>query len=259
MPRNAHTLFLSLAMAVATHVHAQDARPAPPGSDFVRNTYLGNGKSLVARSGKLFLVQQDDGNLCLYHGTPQRQGPFIKCSLGASQARGPYFTVFQNDGNICTYKGTGPADSKGGVWCSKTARGPGHYTASVEDGGFTLYAGYSPVDWNRVRLWSLELGVDNPSAKPKPLFTAGGPYANCLRKAESSRPMIARTLPMIRPTATTTAAVIQTYQQGFADLDKQWAAMERGVTDTNNPASVAACEAVANKYVEMSKALGTLR
>lgn len=119
---------------------------------------LATNQYLQSANKAFYAIQQTDGNLCVYRGTPQARGPggavwchmkhgavgeFITsmqsdgnfctyrtargavqggatwCTMALSPG-GQYFAIQQNDGNLCVYRGTGPGDNKGGAWCHGT-------------------------------------------------------------------------------------------------------------------------------------------
>ena len=66
-----------------------------------------------------FLVQEDDGNLCLKLGTPDNAGDILWESNVVNDA-GAFYTTLQEDGNLITRPGT-PADGMSSIWKSGTS------------------------------------------------------------------------------------------------------------------------------------------
>jgi len=96
--------------------------PLASGTKFNQGQYLTVGQYITSPSKNCFLVQQSDGNLCLYKGSdPSNNQGFLWGSLSASQPTGNYFTILQSDGNLVTYKGTGPSNNLGYVWANFTS------------------------------------------------------------------------------------------------------------------------------------------
>src|SRR5262249_12506057 len=76
--------------------------PGPLGrSCRVTGGTLAAGQYLVSENKQFFLIQQTDGNLCVYKGSSpsdNRGGLWCHNKVGG----GPSFTVMQGDGNLCT-------------------------------------------------------------------------------------------------------------------------------------------------------------
>jgi hypothetical protein len=120
--------------------------------------FLGTGRYLLADNGAFFAVMQDDGNLCVYKGSPADKKAFVWGSAqvgGYQTAGGSYFAAMQDDGNLCVYKGS-PADNKGFLWGSvqdggyQTAGGS-YFAVMQDDGNLCVYKG-SPAD-NKNFVW----------------------------------------------------------------------------------------------------------
>ena len=147
------------------------------------NEFIKDGQTLVAPNRAFHLMQQGDGNLCVYRGEPGnvKPGGPLWCSMRTG-GTGKYFAVQQGDGNLCTYRGTGPGDNKGVLWCSGQAAGSGSYfVAQQGDGNLCTYRGTGPGD-NRGRVWCTTV-TEAPSRMPvcttkgcgvaEPQFAAG--------------------------------------------------------------------------------------
>jgi hypothetical protein len=83
-----------------------------PRSWLSQGTQLYDGN--VLQSATSFLIQQGDGNLCLYSGSVSHNQGNLWCSGG--QHSGETFSVVQPDGNFCTRDYM----SNAAVWCSQS-------------------------------------------------------------------------------------------------------------------------------------------
>eukprot|EP00038_Savillea_parva_P029673 m.72673 g.72673 ORF g.72673 m.72673 type:complete len:990 (+) comp8796_c0_seq1:170-3139(+) len=83
-----------------------------PASWLPESRQLYSGNSIVSNAS--FLIQQGDGNLCLYAGSPSNNQGELWCS-GAQHSTAVY-TVVQPDGNMCTRD----LASNAPIWCSKS-------------------------------------------------------------------------------------------------------------------------------------------
>jgi hypothetical protein len=107
---------------------------------------LSTGQYLQSVGKRAFAVQQADGNLCTYPGTPgHRQGPAIWCS-NVKAPGGHFFAMVHADGNLCTYHGTPQAG--GTTWCTnKVMRSGGPFFLTVDNSG-DLCVAYNVTERN---------------------------------------------------------------------------------------------------------------
>lgn len=131
------------------------------GKEFMRTgQHLLVDEYLVAADGKKFVIQQSDGNLCIYAGSgpKSRTGGNWWCT-GRAPGNGTYFTTLQGDGNLCTYSGTPQSPKPGPLWCSRNTSLPAdpgiYFTILQNDGNLATYFGSSPSNnwgwvWDRI-------------------------------------------------------------------------------------------------------------
>lgn len=121
--------------------------PAPPPPPLgAKGPHLTAGQSITAneylqsKNNRYYAIQQTDGNLCVYKGTPQGSQGLLWCH-NKTMAAGPFITVMQRDGNLCTYKGT-PAGYQAGLWCTNAVAPGGQYVLAMQDdGNLCVYTG----------------------------------------------------------------------------------------------------------------------
>jgi hypothetical protein len=92
------------------------------------------GQYLQSPNKMYLAVQQKDGNLCIYRGTPQQyQGGAFWCHNQVAPG-GQFVTILQTDGNLCTWRGN-PRQTT--TWCTnKVLSMPGaQFTLSQQDDG----------------------------------------------------------------------------------------------------------------------------
>ena len=129
---------------------ASAAPPLPPAKSVLKMGEMIAGNSTMQSPGRThYAIQQDDGNLCVYKGTPEKPAGHQWCHNGVG-AKGQYTAVLQGDGNLCTYRGTPAALLPGPLWCSKTSGQV--FLALQDDGNLCVYRGTGPGD-NRGGLW----------------------------------------------------------------------------------------------------------
>ncbi len=91
------------------------------------------GEFIKAPNRDIYLVMQNDGNLCLYP-SKARTGCMWASDTNES-GRGPHHLAMQGDGNLVIYD----ADNKP-VWATNTnGRGPNCYLDVQDDGNVVLY------------------------------------------------------------------------------------------------------------------------
>ncbi len=95
--------------------------------------YLQTGETLEATNGSCFAIMQNDGNFCMYSGSPKKPGEYIWSALSKSLPHADYFAIMQSDGNFCVYKGKGPKESHGFVWGSGSVAPGGQFTLTIEN------------------------------------------------------------------------------------------------------------------------------
>jgi len=121
-------------------------RSLPGGKAFLpMNMPMNVGDVLQASNGLYYAILQGDGNLCVYAGTPQIQGPFQWGSMKTGSG-GHFFAIVQSDGNLCIYSGR--LGKPGGyLWGSQSSASGGHFYLIMQgDGNLCMYKGTSPSD-----------------------------------------------------------------------------------------------------------------
>src|ERR1044072_3391428 len=125
----------------------------------VKGDRLGGGQYLqsnfdylLSANNRFFLCMQEDGNLCVYHGT----GPGDNHGLvwAANIFDTPCYLVMQGDGNLCVYKGD-PNNQGDFVWglngMNRVPFGDQRNWGSVAimqgDGNFVVYSPKGEVIW----------------------------------------------------------------------------------------------------------------
>jgi len=183
-----HLLF-SLALSVfSAQAHTASLREYLP-----TNEYLGVNDIIVSPTKQFFVLQQSDGNLCVYERDTSIDGMMHSgrnsrvqyCTLAKGQTVGSYFTIMQGDGNFCTYRGTGPGDNKGMVQCvSQQPRGGNNYFAQVSDNGsFEIHVGKNPSSSTTV-IWSTK----NPDADASEQLVAEAQIRNVISAPRADCP-----------------------------------------------------------------------
>lgn len=120
-------------------------RTAPVGTNYLpMNTALNVGELLCANNSGFFAIMQGNGNLCVYAGGPEAQGPLQWCSQ-ATGLGSQFFTIIQHDGNLCTYYGS-QAQPGACLWNSQTARPTKslYFLIMQDDGNLCVYSGSEP-------------------------------------------------------------------------------------------------------------------
>ncbi|QJR14746.1 hypothetical protein [Usitatibacter palustris] len=136
--------------------------PLPPAKNVLKMGEMLRTKATLQSPGRThYAIQQPDGNLCVYAGTPDKPGKHLWC-LNTAGASGEYVTAMQGDGNLCVYRGTPEAIQPGPLWCSKTSGQT--FLTLQDDGNLCVYRGTSPAD-NRGGLWCHNTNV-MPPVKP---------------------------------------------------------------------------------------------
>ena len=109
------------------------------------NTPLNVGQTLLSNNRQFFAVMQADGNLCVYKGTPEKQGPYV-WGTQATAGGGVFYTIVQSDGNLCTYRGT--TSSQGPYLWGTQALGSGgkFFLIMQDDGNLCVYKGTGTID-----------------------------------------------------------------------------------------------------------------
>lgn len=137
------TASLALAAIFPPSAHAQK-------SQLQAGELIVTGQTLQSPNRKFYAVQQADGNLCVYSGTPDRATGNLWCHHKLA-AGGQFVTVLQQDGNLCTYSGT-PAGYSKLSWCSQSQAPGGRYVLAMQDdGNLCVYSG-TPTQLART-LW----------------------------------------------------------------------------------------------------------
>lgn len=106
---------------------------------------LGVNGALISNNQQYFAIMQSDGNLCVYQGTPTKQGKYVWGSQKTG-AGGQFFTVVQSDGNLCTYFGS--LGNQGNyLWgTQRLAEGGKFFLIMQDDGNLCVYKGTGPQD-----------------------------------------------------------------------------------------------------------------
>jgi uncharacterized protein YkwD len=124
---------------------APTATPAAQGTvRLVANQQLVTNQQIVSANGKVRLLMQTDGNLCLYR---MDTGAFLWCS--GSYGKGVTHVLMQTDGNFVAYNNaTVP------FWSTGTYGHPGASLVLRDDGNLVL------VDANGAQLWATNTSVN---------------------------------------------------------------------------------------------------
>jgi hypothetical protein len=77
---------------------------ASKGSFLGTGEFLSTGDWLTSPNNLFYAVQQDDGNFCVYYGSPQHNRGVLWASMKYGP-KGQYFAVPQDDGNFVVYQG----------------------------------------------------------------------------------------------------------------------------------------------------------
>ena len=104
---------------------------APAGANPGNYGGIGTGAvgSADRNNGQMFVVMQDDGQLCTYKGTgPSDNKGFLKCT-GTKRDKGDYYLHLQDDTNLVINAGTSTFDYRGYVydWRTNVAASPGTF------------------------------------------------------------------------------------------------------------------------------------
>lgn len=118
--------------------------PTPPlggkGPHLTAGQSITTNEFLQSRNNRYYAIQQTDGNLCVYKGTPQGSQGLLWCH-NKVMAGGPFITAMQSDGNLCTYKGTRDG-YQAGLWCTNAVSPGGQYVLVMQDdGNLCVYTG----------------------------------------------------------------------------------------------------------------------
>ena len=96
---------------------------------------LKSGEYIKAEKRDLYLIMQDDGNLCLYPSPHGGSSTCIWASDTYKKGRAPYTLVMQEDGNLVIYD----ADRKP-TWATGThGKGSGCHFYCQDDGNLVVY------------------------------------------------------------------------------------------------------------------------
>jgi hypothetical protein len=109
-----------------------------------KGAYLATGQSMVvgdyltSKNGMFFAYLQEDGNFCIYRGTPDRNLGSLWCSM--KLRRGLIFATMQEDGNFVIYE-TLPGEQRP-YFASDTWREKGEYVLYLQDNSrLAIYKG----------------------------------------------------------------------------------------------------------------------
>ena len=101
-----------------------------------------NGDYLQSQNNNFFAIVQDDGNFCVYKGTPSNQGAGVWCAMSQQPCQGIFYAAMQADGNLCVYIGTTGHTIGNATWCSGSNSSAQPYFLILEgDGDLNVYAG----------------------------------------------------------------------------------------------------------------------
>jgi hypothetical protein len=133
---------------------------------------IGTGQYLQSPNKAYLAVQQADGNLCIYRGSPtQYQGGALWCHNKVAPG-GQFVTVLQTDGNLCTWRGNLRQGTT--TWCSnKVLPGAQFVLNQQDDGNLCVYARVEvrlPLgqNINQVKATWCALSALPPPAPPPP-------------------------------------------------------------------------------------------
>ena len=85
---------------------------------------------------RAFIVQEDDGKLCLMEGTPDNPGQLLWDS-GVEESGQEFYSMLQKDGNLITRPG-GPDDGFSSIWKSESVGEPADYFLGLNCDGLSM-------------------------------------------------------------------------------------------------------------------------
>jgi len=123
----------------------------------------------------VYIIQQGDGNLVVYRGTPENRGEVIWASGGILDDAEEFFTELDPNSNLITFVGTPEAEARGEpIWASDTVNPEGSYFLGIDCNSevVSIYAG----DWTNpagsVAVWNSEPTSPPTIAPTRPPTTA---------------------------------------------------------------------------------------
>lgn len=123
---------------------------------------------LQSQNGAYFATLQDDGNLCIYNGTPTRPGAAVWCASCNQPCNGIFYAAVQSDGNFRAFIGTPDHTIGSSYWGSSNGSSPPSCFLILEnDADLNMYMG-TPSEPGAL-LWS-----SSPNAQEADLNTVSG-------------------------------------------------------------------------------------